>query len=60
MSEITKRMRKIKNRILAIPAAPAASPPNPKKAAIMAMIKKTAAQYNIVFPSRYNVIIEAQ
>jgi hypothetical protein len=51
ISEITKRMRKTKNKILAIPAALAAIPPKPKKAAIMAMTKKTAAQYNMVLPS---------
>jgi hypothetical protein len=44
-------MRKMKNKILAIPAALAATPPNPKIAATNAMTKKTAAQYNIILPS---------
>jgi hypothetical protein len=38
----------IKNRIFAIEAAPAAIPPNPKIAAIIAMIKKVTVQRNIV------------
>jgi hypothetical protein len=39
---------KIKNRILAIPAAPAAMPPNPKIAAIIATTKKITVQRNII------------
>ena len=39
---------KIKKRILAMEAAPAAIPPNPNIAAIMAMIKKVTVQRNIV------------
>lgn len=38
---------KIKNRILAIPAAPAAIPPKPNMAAIMATTKKIIVQRNI-------------
>ena len=38
----------MKNRIFAIEAAPAAIPPNPKIAAIIAMIKKVTVQRNIV------------
>jgi hypothetical protein len=37
-NEITNRIKKIKNKILAILAAPAAIPPNPKIAAIIANI----------------------
>lgn len=49
MSDKTNNTRKIKNRILAIPAAPAAIPPNPKMAAIMATIRKITVQRNIGF-----------
>jgi hypothetical protein len=48
-------MRKMKNKIFAIPAAPAATPPNPKIAATNAMTKKTAAQYNIILSSLKNL-----
>jgi len=44
----TKRTKKIKNKIFAIPAAPAAIPPKPKIAAMMATIKKITVQRNIV------------
>ena len=40
---------KIKKMILAIPAAPAAIPPKPKIAAIMAMIRNTIVQRNITY-----------
>ena len=40
---ITNSEMKTKNRILAMDAAPAAMPPNPNKAAIIAMIKKISA-----------------
>ena len=43
----TNNTRKIKNKILAIPAAPAAIPPNPKMAAIIAITKKIIVQRNI-------------
>ena len=39
--------KKIKNRILAIDAAPAAMPVNPKSAAIIAITKKMAAHLSI-------------
>jgi hypothetical protein len=45
---IMNSTRKIKKRILAMDAAAPAIPPKPKKAAIIAMIKKTTAQYNMV------------
>ena len=38
----------MKNKILAIEAAPAAIPPKPNTAAIMATIKKMTVQRNIV------------
>ena len=44
----TNSTKKIKNKILAIPAAPAAIPPKPKIAAMMATIKKITVQRNIV------------
>jgi hypothetical protein len=42
-----KSTRKIKNKILAIEAAPAAMPPKPKIAAIIATTRKTTVQRNI-------------
>jgi len=48
MTETRKNTRKIKNRILAIPAVPAAMPPKPNIPAIIAMIRKITAQRNIV------------
>lgn len=42
------KTRKIKNKILAIEAASTAIPVNPKNAAIIAIIKKVAAQRSIV------------
>jgi hypothetical protein len=47
ISEITKRIRKMKKRILAIPVAAAAMPVNPKTAAMIAMMKKTNAQLSM-------------
>jgi hypothetical protein len=43
----TNKIRKIKNNILAIPAAPAAIPPKPNMAAIIATTKKIIVQRNI-------------
>ena len=45
----TNNTRKIKNKILAIPAAPAATPPKPNIAAIMAITRKITVQRNITF-----------
>lgn len=42
------KMMKMKNKILAILAAPAAIPPNPNIAAIIANITKVTVQRNIV------------
>ena len=46
--ERTNKTRKMKNKTLAMPAAPAAMPPNPKMAAIMATIRKMTVQRNIL------------
>jgi hypothetical protein len=46
---IIKSARKMKNKTLAIDAAPAAMPPNPKMAAMMAITKKITDQRNITF-----------
>lgn len=46
-SEITNNMRKMKNKIFAIPAALAAIPAKPKNPAIIATIKKITVQRNI-------------
>jgi hypothetical protein len=43
-----KRMRKIKNKILAIPAEAAATPPKPKTAAIIATTRKISVQRNMI------------
>ena len=43
----TNKTKKIKNRILAIEAAPDAMPPNPKIAAIIAMTKNIMVQRSI-------------
>jgi len=43
----TNNTKKTKNKILAIPAAPEATTPNPKIAATIATMKNTAAQYNM-------------
>jgi hypothetical protein len=48
ISEIRNRTMKIKNNTLAMEAAPAAIPPNPKIAAMMATMKKISAQRNII------------
>lgn len=45
--ERTNRIKKIKNRIFAIPAAPAAIPPNPKIPAIIAITINKRVQRNI-------------
>jgi len=51
LSSATKqRTRKMKNIILAIPAAAAAMPPKPNNAAIIAITKKASAQRNMIAP----------
>ncbi len=49
ISDRTNKIKKMKNRTLAIPAAPAAIPPNPNMAAIMATIRKITVQRNITY-----------
>jgi len=48
MRDKRNRTIKMKNKILAIPAAPAAIPPKPNMAAIIATTKKITVQRNIV------------
>ena len=45
---------KIVNKILAIPTAPAAIPPNPNMAAIIAIIRNVTVNFNIVINFNYN------
>jgi hypothetical protein len=47
-NEIINKTKKTKNKILAIPAAPAAIPPKPNTAAIIATTKKITVQRNII------------
>jgi len=47
MSDKRNNTIKMKKRILAIEAAPAAIPPNPNIAATIAMIRKVTVQRNI-------------
>jgi hypothetical protein len=51
--ESKNRTIKMKNNTLAIPAAPAATPPNPNIAAIIATIKKITVQRNMVKSFRF-------
>ena len=53
----TKSTRKIKNKILAIPAAPAAIPPNPKMAAMIATTKKITVQRNIALSFKLDNVV---
>src|ERR1700689_5565144 len=46
-SETTKRIKKIKNKILATPAEAAASPPKPNAAATSATTRKISVQRNM-------------
>ena len=48
IKESRNNTMKIKNKILAIPAAPAAMPPNPNIAAIIAITRNVIVQPNIV------------
>lgn len=54
--EMRNSTRKIKNSILAMEAAPAAIPPNPKIAATIATIKNINAQRNIAEGFKVNNI----
>lgn len=53
----TKSTINTKNNTLAIDAAPAAIPPKPKIAAIIAITKKVAAQRNIILGFNVKYII---
>jgi hypothetical protein len=46
--ETINNTRKMKNKILAMEAAPAATPPNPRIAAIIATTRKITVQRSIV------------
>jgi hypothetical protein len=48
IKESRNNTKKIKNKILAIPAAPAAMPPNPNIAAIIAITRNVIVQPNII------------
>ena len=47
---------KMKNNILAIPTAPAAIPPNPKIAAIIATTRKIIVHLSIIINLKFNEI----
>jgi hypothetical protein len=47
MSDTINKTRNMKNKILAIDAAPAATPPNPNIAATIATIRNITVQRNI-------------
>jgi hypothetical protein len=49
MRDITNNIRNRKNKTLAIPAAPAAIPPNPKIAATIATTRKIIVQRSIIY-----------
>ena len=49
MSETRNNTMKMKNKILAMEAAPAATPPNPKIAAMIATIKNITVQRSIKY-----------
>ena len=53
-----KSTMKIKNKILAILAAPDAIPPNPKIAAMIATIRKMTVQRNITFDLKVNKYLQ--
>jgi hypothetical protein len=53
-----KTIIKIIKRILAIVAAPAAIPPKPNTAAIIATIKKIKAHHNILFSSQRSIYMD--
>jgi len=47
--ETINNTRKMKNKILAMEAAPAAIPPNPRIAAMIATTRKITVQRNIIY-----------
>lgn len=48
IKEIRNRIKKIKNKTFAIEAAPAAMPPNPNTAAMIATIRNITVQRSII------------
>lgn len=58
-NERTNNTIKMKNRIFAIEAAPAAIPPNPKTAAMMATIRNVTVQRNIMVEFRFTKLVYA-
>jgi len=48
IKETTAKIKNTKNKILAIPTAEPAIPPNPSTAAIIAITKNEIAQFNIM------------
>ncbi len=56
-SEITNSTKNIKNKIFAIPAAPAAIPPNPKIPATIAKIINVTVQRSIVYGFKWLILI---
>ena len=48
ISDTRNNTKKIKNKIFAIEAAPAAMPPNPNTAAMIAMIRNMTVQRNML------------
>ena len=57
ISDNTNNTIKIKNRIFATDAAPAAIPKNPKTPAIIAMIRNMIVQRNIVINFRLRIFL---
>lgn len=53
--EATNRTRKMTNRMWATLAETAATPPNPRRPATSAITRKTAAQYNMMFPFAFRL-----
>lgn len=53
-NDIRKRTRKMTNRILTIDAAPAAIPPKPKTAAMMAIMRKVTDQRSILVDFKFD------
>lgn len=56
-SDITNNTRKRKKINFAIPAAPAAIPPNPKMAAMIATIRNMIVQRNISVCFKFNLYV---
>lgn len=57
ISDNTNNTKNTKNKILAMDAAPAAIPPNPKIAATMATIRNITVQRNITYSFKWINIV---